>query len=161
MRTPTLRNVDKRPYDGFVKAYAANGYFKSLESIVQFYNTANSKDRCEDREMGRLGESGFEAFDDGLPPIGTAANPQMYYTEAEALAGDCWPDPELRGPFTRFPGAFGPNGVGLQLTPYEEQAIVAYMKTFSDQFTARPPRLTDIPRALNGPPTPPSLPGAP
>lgn len=38
-KVPTLRNVDKRPFDGFVKAYGHNGYFKSLESIVHFYNT--------------------------------------------------------------------------------------------------------------------------
>jgi cytochrome c peroxidase len=39
MKVPTLRNVDKRPYNGFVKAYGHNGYFKSLEEIVHFYNT--------------------------------------------------------------------------------------------------------------------------
>lgn len=38
-KTPTLRNVDKRPRPNFVKAYGHNGYFKSLESIVHFYNT--------------------------------------------------------------------------------------------------------------------------
>ena len=38
-KVPTLRNVDKRPYPGFVKAYGHNGYFKSLEEIVHFYNT--------------------------------------------------------------------------------------------------------------------------
>src|SRR5262249_57058116 len=38
-RVPTLRNVDKRPYPTFVKAYGHNGYFKSLKSIVHFYNT--------------------------------------------------------------------------------------------------------------------------
>jgi hypothetical protein len=37
MKVPTLRNVDKRPSAGFVKAYGHNGYFKSLESIVRFY----------------------------------------------------------------------------------------------------------------------------
>src|SRR4029077_4184030 len=36
-RVPTLRNVDKRPYPTFVKAYGHNGYFKSLKSIVHFY----------------------------------------------------------------------------------------------------------------------------
>lgn len=39
MKVPTLRNVDKRPYPGFLKAYGHNGYFKSLEEIVHFYNT--------------------------------------------------------------------------------------------------------------------------
>ena len=38
-KVPTLRNVDKRPSAGFVKAYSHNGYFKSLEEIVHFYNT--------------------------------------------------------------------------------------------------------------------------
>jgi cytochrome c peroxidase len=37
MKVPTLRNVDKRPTTGFVKAYAHNGYFKSLNDIVRFY----------------------------------------------------------------------------------------------------------------------------
>lgn len=38
-RVPTLRNVDKRPRPDFLKAFGHNGYFKSLESIVHFYNT--------------------------------------------------------------------------------------------------------------------------
>jgi cytochrome c peroxidase len=38
-KVPTLRNVDKRPYEGFVKAYGHNGFFKSLEEITHFYNT--------------------------------------------------------------------------------------------------------------------------
>jgi len=38
-KVPTLRNVDKRPNSSFVKAYGHNGYFKSLEDIVHFYNT--------------------------------------------------------------------------------------------------------------------------
>ena len=38
-KVPTLRNVDRRPYPGFVKAFGHNGYFKSLEETVHFYNT--------------------------------------------------------------------------------------------------------------------------
>jgi cytochrome c peroxidase len=38
-KVPSLRNVDLRPYDGFVKAFGHNGYFKSLEEITHFYNT--------------------------------------------------------------------------------------------------------------------------
>ncbi len=38
-KVPTLRNVDLRPSKHFVKAYGHNGYFKSLEEIVHFYNT--------------------------------------------------------------------------------------------------------------------------
>lgn len=40
-KAPTLRNVDKRPYPGFVKAYMHNGVFKDLYSVVHFYNTRN------------------------------------------------------------------------------------------------------------------------
>ena len=38
-KVPTLRNVDLRPTKKFIKAYGHNGYFKSLEEIVHFYNT--------------------------------------------------------------------------------------------------------------------------
>jgi cytochrome c peroxidase len=38
-QVPTLRNVDKRPSEEFIKAYGHNGYFKSLLDIVHFYNT--------------------------------------------------------------------------------------------------------------------------
>ena len=36
---PTLRNVDKRLDPATVKAFGHNGFFKSLEDIVHFYNT--------------------------------------------------------------------------------------------------------------------------
>jgi cytochrome c peroxidase len=64
-KVPTLRNVDLRP-DSIVKAYGHNGYFKSLEGIVHFYNTRDVKDVCP-------GD----------------------YTEAEALTANCWPAPEV------------------------------------------------------------------
>ena len=38
-KVPTLRNVDLRPTPDFVKPYGHNGYFKSLQDIVHFYNT--------------------------------------------------------------------------------------------------------------------------
>jgi cytochrome c peroxidase len=43
-KVPTLRNVDKRPGQGFIKAYGHNGFFKSLEEIVHFYNTRDVED---------------------------------------------------------------------------------------------------------------------
>jgi cytochrome c peroxidase len=39
VKVPTLRNVDQRPTPGFTRAYMHNGYFKSLEEVVHFYNT--------------------------------------------------------------------------------------------------------------------------
>src|ERR1700751_1213929 len=46
-QVPTLRNVDKRPDPGFVKAYGHNGYFTSLKAIVHFYNTRDVLSRCQ------------------------------------------------------------------------------------------------------------------
>jgi cytochrome c peroxidase len=65
-KVPTLRNVDLRPDPDFVKAFGHNGYFKTLEGIVHFYNTRDVKPTCP-----------------GL------------YTEAQALAAGCWPAPEV------------------------------------------------------------------
>jgi cytochrome c peroxidase len=51
-QVPTLRNVDKRPNAMFVKAYGHNGYFKSLKSIVHFYNTRDVLARCQANDPG-------------------------------------------------------------------------------------------------------------
>ncbi len=51
-QVPTLRNVDKRPYPGFVKAYGHNGYFLSLKEIVHFYNTRDVLPRCKPHDPG-------------------------------------------------------------------------------------------------------------
>ena len=62
-KVPTLRNVDKQPSKGFVKAFGHNGYFKSLEEIVRFYNTRDVAmwpapevpDTVNTEELGNLG----------------------------------------------------------------------------------------------------------
>ena len=82
-KVPTLRNVDKRPGVGFTRAYGHNGYFKSLEEIVHFYNTRDIED---------------------------------------------WPDPEVSENVNT-------DELGnLGLTPEEEGAIVAFMKTLTDGY---------------------------
>lgn len=99
-KVPTLRNVDKRPAPDFVKAYGHNGYFKSLKGIVHFYNTRDVKPPCLD----------------------------PFTTEADALAQNCWPEPEL---------AENVNSAelgDLGLTQEEEDAIVAFLKTLSDGY---------------------------
>jgi cytochrome c peroxidase len=52
IQVPTLRNADKRPYPGFVKAYGHNGYFTSLKGIVHFYNTRDVLPRCQPHDPG-------------------------------------------------------------------------------------------------------------
>jgi cytochrome c peroxidase len=62
-KVPTLRNVDKRNGNNFPKAYAHNGYFKSLEEIVHFYNTRDVEswpdpevpENVNTEELGNLG----------------------------------------------------------------------------------------------------------
>jgi cytochrome c peroxidase len=64
-KVPTLRNVDLRPYPEFVKAFGHNGYFKSLEEIVHFYNTRDVEmwpppevaENVNTDELGNLGLS--------------------------------------------------------------------------------------------------------
>jgi cytochrome c peroxidase len=98
-KVPTLRNVDKRPSPGFVKAYMHNGYFKTLEGVVHFYNTRDVKPVCPGP-----------------------------YTEAQALAAGCWPPPEVAENVNH-------DELGnLHLTPDQEAAIVAFLKTLSDGY---------------------------
>lgn len=62
-KVPTLRNVDKRPYPEFIKAFGHNGVFYSLEEIVHFYNTRDVKNwptpevavNVNVEELGNLG----------------------------------------------------------------------------------------------------------
>ncbi len=62
-KVPTLRNVDLRPSPDFAKAFGHNGFFKSLEDIVHFYNTrdvemwppAEIPENVNTDELGNLG----------------------------------------------------------------------------------------------------------
>jgi cytochrome c peroxidase len=98
-KVPTLRNVDLRPYPDFVKAYGHNGYFKTLEGIVHFYNTRDAKPTCPESS-----------------------------TEAQAIAGNCWPAPEVAANVNT--AELG----SLHLTPRQEAAIVAFLRTLSDGY---------------------------
>jgi len=97
-KVPTTRNVGLGPA-GLVKAYGHNGYFKSLESIVHFYNTRDVKAVCP-------GD----------------------YIEAQARAANCWPAPEVEANVND--AELG----NLGLSPDEEAAIVAFLKTLSDGY---------------------------
>jgi cytochrome c peroxidase len=99
-KVPTLRNVDLRPSPDFVKAFGHNGYFKSLKGIVHFYNTRDAKAVC------------LESFT----------------SEADALAANCWPLPEI-------PVNVNTKELGnLNLSGAEEEAIVSFLKTLSDGY---------------------------
>lgn len=96
-KVPTLRNLDQRPYPEFVKAYGHNGYFKSIEEIVHFYNMRDVLPTCQSGDVG-----------EGVT---------------------CWPAPE-------YPLNVNHDELGnLHLTPAEEAAIVAFLKTLNDGYT--------------------------
>jgi cytochrome c peroxidase len=67
-KVPTLRNVDLRPYPGFIKVFGHNGFFKSLEEIVHFYNTRDVEswpppevpETMNTDELGNLGLTAAE-----------------------------------------------------------------------------------------------------
>ena len=103
-KVPTVRNVAKGDVDegGVVKAYTHNGYFKTLEGLVHFYNTRDVKEECPVHEDGS-----------GL-------------TEAEALVADCWPAPEIADNVNE--DELGDLG----LSGEDEAAIVAFLRTLSD-----------------------------
>lgn len=61
-KVPTLRNL----WTGQPRAYMHNGWFRTLQGVVHFYNTRDVLPRCAD----------------------------PFASEAEALAQNCWPAPE-------------------------------------------------------------------
>lgn len=98
-QVPTLRNLEKRISADTPKAYMHNGYFKTLEGVMHFYNTRDTLPRCVD-------------------PLAS---------EAEALAQNCWPEPE-------FAATMNKDEMGnLKLTANEEAQIVAFLRTLSDE----------------------------
>ncbi len=110
-KNPTLRELDQGAGPDFVKAFGHNGYFKSLEGIVHFYNTRDVLPACEEV----------------IPGI-------THPTEAEALANNCWPAPEFPAGATTF------GNVGnLHLDEDGEAAIVAYLRTLTDTHVAKAP----------------------
>ena len=93
------------------KAYFHNGWAKNLKTVVHFYNTRTVLPACE--TLGLINA-----------------------TAAEALKKNCWPKAEFDNNFDAATlGLFG----NLGLTDQEEDAIVAYLETLSDQHIPTAP----------------------
>jgi cytochrome c peroxidase len=122
-KTPTLRNVDARPYGGFVKCYMHSGVFKSLQEVVHFYNTRN-----QTTYPGEVIDF-------------TKANP---YANLKGLA--IWGKPEWPSPTTMInpqglatdtegTSAMGGEQIGnMGLAPFDEQCIVEFLQTLTDGY---------------------------
>ena len=129
--TPTTRNSDLRPYPTFVKAYFHNGWSKSLQQAVHFYNTRNIAVNANGQQVAfdlRKGPpSGYTAI---WPPPEVLANVQNVagYTPAEAVAKGTT-------------GVTAENGqVGnLRLTASQEADLVNFLKILSDGYTKPKP----------------------
>ncbi len=110
MKVPTLRNVDKRPSAGVVKAYGHNGYFKSLDEIVRFYAMRGMM-------MGGGGMGGGMT----LAPGASAG------VGGGGMCGGSFPEPEVNQ-----------NLATLNHFRCRDQAyLVAFLKTLTDGYFER------------------------
>jgi cytochrome c peroxidase len=108
MKVPTLRNVDLRPSEDFVKAYGHNGFFKSLDEIVFFYHWRGMMDGGGCMGGGGMGGGGMGGGMDG---------------NCDGMES-MFPPPEVdenRTPLGMFPRPMVDN-------------IVAFLKTLSDGY---------------------------
>lgn len=131
-KAPTLRNVDKRPYPGFIKAYMHNGAFKSLKEVVHFYNTRN------------LTSEPGELIDYTLPDPYANLKGKPLWAKPEYMNPD-----SLINPTGLSSGAKGASTAAnpldpdamqignLLLTESQEEAIVAFLKTLTDGYYKR------------------------
>lgn len=133
-KAPTLRNVDKRPSPGFVKAYMHNGVFKSLKEVVHFYNSRNLTTQPGEvidftRPNPYAGLKGKPLFapPEYLDPW-TMVNPT-------GVAGGVGTGGAVNNAPVLDPDAMQVGNLGL--TDSQEDAIVAFLKTLTDGYFER------------------------
>jgi cytochrome c peroxidase len=114
-RVASLRNVDKRPDDDFVKCYMHNGVFRSLKEVVHFYNTRNLTNRGEIMDLSS-----------GTPHAGLKGQPLLPLPECPSAM-------TLQNPAGR-PNSPSARVGNLGLTEQEEDDIVAFLQTLSDGY---------------------------
>jgi cytochrome c peroxidase len=107
----TLRNVDLRPSSGFVKAYAHNGYFKSLPDILLFYAWRGMMG-------GGCGMGGGGMGGGGMGGGGMGGG---------GMGGSMFPEPEV-----------GQNLATLKMVNMMDRSnLLAFLKTLSDGYFQR------------------------
>jgi cytochrome c peroxidase len=127
-KTPTLRNATKNEHAGpFTKAFFHNGYFKSIEDVVHFYNTRfdGTDQDTVDNPPDQLPEKTVCEDDPGIEDA----------TAAEALGANCWPHSEFPANDPVIGGLVG----NLGLTKDEETFLVAYIRSLEDSHTPTRP----------------------
>jgi cytochrome c peroxidase len=126
-QTPTTRNVDMRPYPSFVKAYFHNGWAKSLEEVVHFYNKRNIAVNAQGHEVAFDLRKGPPAGYNRLFPA-----PEVL-DNVQNVAGLTPFQAAAKG----VTGVTATNGqVGnLGLSASEEEDLVNFLKILSDGYT--------------------------
>lgn len=99
-KVSSLRNLE------LTLPFGHNGYFRSILNIVHFYNTAGIKPLCPSNPDGSV------------------------YSDAQAIAGNCWPAPEVGEPNRAELGDLG-------LLPADEDDLVAFLKTLTDRIGSK------------------------
>src|SRR5262245_44121170 len=118
---PTTRNVDLRPSPDFVKAYYHNGWAKSLETVVHFYNKRNIAVNAAGDEVAFNLLTG--------PPAGSTP----LFAPPEVLTNVN----NVEGMRSNTPGQAQVGNLGL--TASQEKDLVNFLKIVSDGFTAANP----------------------
>ena len=151
-KAPGLRNVDQRPYPGFVRSYMHNGVFKSLEEVVHFYNKRNVATNSSGQEVAFDWRKGPPA---GYTPIFPPPESMEFPANVQNIAA-LTPTQFATLPPDR--GAIDNNGqVGnLQLTPQEEADLVTFLKTLTDGYMRPNPVSQDLSFILKDLPSPPT-----
>lgn len=106
-KVPTLRNVAKKPGGDVSKAYMHNGFFKTLEGVVMFYNKRDVWPTCTDVH-------------------GPIEN------DIDAMTVGCWPAPEADSCDIDTINRDDMGDLGLDQE--EVDAIVAFMEALSDGY---------------------------
>jgi cytochrome c peroxidase len=151
-KAPSLRNVDQRPYRGFVRSYMHNGVFKSLEEVVHFYNKRNVATNSSGQEVAfdwrKEPPAGYTPIFPPPESMEFTANVQNITALTPAQFAALPPDR----------GAIINNGqVGnLQLTSQEEADLVSFLKTLTDGYMRPNPVSQDLSFILKDLPSPPA-----
>jgi cytochrome c peroxidase len=124
-KAPSLRNVDKRPRRGFVKAYMHNGALTSVEEVVHFYNTRNLT-TVPGEVIDFTRDHPYEGLK-GKPLWGTPEYPNI-----DTLLNPTGDLGTLPG--TGSGGESSAQVGNLGLTAQDEADIVAFLRTLSDGY---------------------------
>ena len=121
-KVPTLRNVDKRPGEGFPKAFMHNGVFKSLKEVVHFYNTRDVEGagwpppevaaNVNTSELGDLGLSAME--EDAIVAFMTTLSDGFRIDLAKSISNNLKFTTELK---INGPNPFNPSTKLLYIIP--------------------------------------------